>query len=516
MAPLLTKTDVAGADDTIHATRRKGDRMMAAVSWLLWVISCGLATIYQTWLVWAVWATALALGATALAWLVPGTRSSRIGMSFVLMGFAALTIDQCHGLIEAHFAVFVLLSLLVYYRDPLPIVTGAVFTCLHHLTFCWLQMSGYPVFIFGENHNMAMVFVHAAYVAFDACVLVYMATVIRAEALESAAIAAFGERIHGSGAIDLTFDSRRHQGAAARGLTSLLKAIEIFVLQSAALAGRVMELSRDISASTVRILNLIETEGENAASAIESVNNMALARARIMDECASVVMVANESAQIVSEGCDTIQQTADNMVRVSETTARTLTEISELQSEGKRIESIVQIMSDIARQSGLLALNANIEAARAGEMGKGFSVVASEIHTLSVRTNESLAEVQSIVDAIGERVTQLTAKAQQCQTVATLSGNQARAAHAALTQVALQLPGVAKHVETVIGAGGTHRSISDEVVFRMTGIANAAKQNALEMKSFAGLTDLLDQMSGELSTNARHFQPADAPRRNAA
>jgi methyl-accepting chemotaxis protein len=510
------KTERGAPDDPILGIRLKGDRMMVAVCWLLWLISLGFAAIYETWVVWAVWATALAGAATALAWVVPGTRVSRVGMSFVLMGFAALTIDQCHGLIEAHFAVFVLLSFLIYYRDPLPIVTGAVFTCLHHLGFCWLQMNGYPAYLFGENHNMAMLFVHAAYVAFDACVLVYMAIMIRGEARESAAIAAFGSRIDGDGAIDLTFDSRLHRGAAARGLTSLLKAIEIFVLQAATLAGRVMQLSREISSSTVSILKLIETEGEHAALAIASVNNMALARARILDECASVVMVTNESAQVVSEGCDMIQQTADNMVRVSETTAHTLTEIGELETETKRIESIVQIMNDIARQSTLLALNANIEAARAGEKGKGFSVVASEIHTLSTRTNESLAEVQSIVDAIGQRVAQLTVKAQHCQTVATLSGSQARAAHAALTQVALDLPGVAKQVESVFGTGGTHRTISDEVLFRMTGIAEAAKQNAQAMKSFAGLTESLDRMSGELSANARYFQPPDSLRRNAA
>lgn len=83
-------------------------------------------------------------------------------------------------------------------------------------------------------------------------------------------------------------------------------------------------------------------------------------------------------------------------------------EMNELKECADKMQNIMGLISNVAEQTGLLALNASIEAARAGEAGKGFSVVASEISALSERTNEATGDTYAIIDNIVNSVEEVT------------------------------------------------------------------------------------------------------------
>jgi methyl-accepting chemotaxis protein len=118
------------------------------------------------------------------AWLVNahgGTLVTRCAIAAALMVFASLHIDQSHGMIEAHFTIFVLLAFLLFYRDWVPLVVAAGVIAVVHLSLDVLQRTGQPVWVFASAGGLGIVLVHAVFVVVETALLIWMAIKMRGE-----------------------------------------------------------------------------------------------------------------------------------------------------------------------------------------------------------------------------------------------------------------------------------------------------------------------------------------------
>ncbi len=88
-------------------------------------------------------------------------------------------------------------------------------------------------------------------------------------------------------------------------------------------------------------------------------------------------------------------------VKVSENSSTLVAkEMEGLKENADKMQSVMGLISSVANQTGLLALNASIEAARAGEAGRGFAVVASEISNLAAQTNNATGDINKLIENI--------------------------------------------------------------------------------------------------------------------
>lgn len=105
-----------------------------------------------------------------------------------------------------------------------------------------------------------------------------------------------------------------------------------------------------------------------------------------------------------------ISEFGDKLRRYSSSNSELVNEIAQLSTNTDQVKGVLTVVSSIAEQTNLLALNAAIEAARAGEQGRGFAVVADEVRGLAVRTQQSLEEIHKIIADITSSVTNSTNK----------------------------------------------------------------------------------------------------------
>jgi methyl-accepting chemotaxis protein len=128
-----------------------------------------------------------------------------------------------------------------------------------------------------------------------------------------------------------------------------------------------------------------------------------------VEQVKQAAKVSSEKAKKVSEGAQQAVQVSETGKKATEDTVHRISLIKEqmesigetvvrLSEQSQTIEDIINAVQDIADQSNLLAVNASIEAARAGDQGKGFSVVAQEIKSLSDQSKRATDQVKSILD----------------------------------------------------------------------------------------------------------------------
>ncbi|MBU3188982.1 methyl-accepting chemotaxis protein [Clostridium bowmanii] len=261
------------------------------------------------------------------------------------------------------------------------------------------------------------------------------------------------------------------------------------------------------------------TQSEASISTKENTENMWKNADKISKFSENTKDIAKNMIQAIEENTEIFAKFSSKMGDTAESNSKLAYTIQTLQDEVHKINTIIQVVTDISERTNLLALNAAIEAARAGEQGRGFAVVADEVRKLAEQSSSSVGDIGKITTNLIDKISVISIEAkEEVKKIAENIGlieqakgsfdkviHSTKLTYDAVDEISILAVETAKEAENVNELMDKISSITQQSLAITEEVSAAAQEQTATMHNMSNVVEKMNRTADEIDGQLKNF-----------